>query len=112
MSLQGGTVLEFSIDGPETSYGLVQNYTITDQTERATARGANGDTVSVQEFDQTQTLSLNYMVLGTPTGAPAIGTTFSFEGSTWYLESIADGKTIDGFATKDITGTAYPNLGS
>lgn len=112
MALQGGTVLEFGISSTETAYGLVQNFQITDQTERATARGDAGNTVSLQEYDQTQTLALNYMVLGTPTSEPAIGTTFSFESKTWYLESIQDGKTVDGFATKDITGTAFPNLGT
>ena len=107
---QDGTVLVFGIDTPLESYGLVQNYTITDQTERATARGENGNTVSFQEFDNTKSLSLNYMVLGTPTSPPAIGTTFTFKTVTWEIDSIADGRTVDAFETYDVTATHYPNL--
>jgi len=110
MAIQDGTILEFSVDSATTAYGIVQNFQITDGTERAEARGEGGNTVSIQEFDQKQTLSMNYLSLATPSTAPAIGTAFTFETKEWILESVQEGRTIDGFQTYDVTGTCFPNL--
>lgn len=110
MAVQDGTILAFSIDTPLESYGLVQNYTITEQIERITARGAAGNTISVQELDDTKTLSLNYMELGTPVSPPVVGTAFTFKSIEWLIDSMADSLTVDGFKSVDITATHYPNL--
>jgi hypothetical protein len=109
--LQGGTVLVFGT-GADATYGLKQSYTITDQVERAEGRGADGHVQSVQEYNNTKSLSLNYLELGTPTGGPAIGATFTFESDTWYVNSIAQNFTVDGFKSVDVDATNYPNLGT
>jgi hypothetical protein len=109
MTLQAGTVLVFGIDTPLTSYGLLQSYNITDQTERATARGAAGATVSTQEFDPTKSLTLNYLPVGTPTGGPAVGTKFTFETIDWQIDTLDTGDVVDGWETVDITATSYPS---
>lgn len=110
MAIQDGTILEFSIDSATTTYGIVQNFQITDQTERAEARGELGNTVSIQEYDQKKTFSMNYYSLATPTSPPTIGTAFTFEGDSYILESVQEGRTVDGFQTYDVTGTFFPNL--
>jgi len=112
MALQAGTILEFSIDSATTTYGIIQSVSVNDLTERATARGANGATVSTQEFDPTTTLTMNIKMLGTPVGPPAIGTKFRYPATsgTWYqLDSVEEGFTVDDFATYDVTGIAYPS---
>ena len=109
MTLQAGTVLEFSIDSATTSYGIIQSVTVTNQTERATARGSAGATVSTQEFDPTISLSMNIMMLASPTSSPTIGTKFTYDSVEYQLDSVADGKTVDGFQTYDITATSYPS---
>ena len=111
MAEQAGTVLTFGIEGTNpTTYGLLQSINITEQIERATARGANGNTVSIQEFDDTKTLSMNFMELASQTGAPTVGTAFTYDTETWYIDSIDQGETVDGFKTWDVTATQYPNL--
>jgi len=110
-TLQGGTILFFGT-GVDQSYGLVQSSTITEQTERAEAKGADGHTQSIQEYNNTKTLALNYLPIDPGTGTkPVIGTVFTFETEEWYITSIATAKTVDGFQTIDIDATNYPNLG-
>jgi len=111
--LQAGKVLVFSIDttnGVEESYGLVQSVTINGTTERAEAKGPDGHTYSIQEYDDKLELSLNYLELGTPTGTPSIGTAFTYDGTTYYISSLSSAMTVDGFKTVDVTATNYPNL--
>lgn len=110
MAVQDGTVLTFGIGTPLTSYGLLQSVNITEQIERATARGASGNTVSVQEFDDTKTLTMNFMELGTQTSPPTVGTAFTYDSIEWLIDSIDQGETVDGFKTWDVTATHYPNL--
>ena len=109
MPLQAGTVLEFSIDSATTGYGIIQSVNVTNQTERATARGELGATTSTQEFDPTISLTMNVMMLATPVSAPAIGTKFTHDSIEYQLDSVDDGRTIDGFATYDVTGISYPS---
>lgn len=109
MALQAGTVLEFSIDTATTGYGIIQSVNETSQTERATARGSLGATVSTQEFDPTNTFTMNVMMLATPAGAPAIGTAFTYNGTEYQLDSVDDGRTVDGFQTYDLAGVSYPS---
>jgi hypothetical protein len=109
MTLQAGTILEFSIDGATTSYGIIQSVNVDDKTERATARGELGATVSTQEFDPTKTLTMNVMVLATPVTPPTIGTKFTHDTVEYQLDSVNEGKTVDGFATYDVTGISYPS---
>lgn len=108
MGQQGGTTLVFSVDAA--TYGLIQSYDVEENTKRATAMGPGGDTVSVQEHDNLAALSLTYLQLGSPTGLPVIGTTFSFRDKTWYLDSVTSGYTVDGFLSVDVEATEYPNL--
>lgn len=111
--LQAGTVLVFSIDtdnGVAESYGLVQSVTRNNTVQRAEGKGADGHVVSIQEFDDRVELSLNYLELGTPVGEPAIGSAFTYDGSTYYVSSASEGMTVDGFKTVDITATNYPHL--
>lgn len=110
MALQDGTVLEFSIDSATTDYGIIQNVQVTETTERAEARGELGNTVSIQEFDDKKTISMNVLMKANPSSAPAVGTVFTYDGDDYILESVQDGRTIDGFQTYDITGTNFPNL--
>ena len=109
MALQAGTVLEFSIDSATTGYGIIQSVNVTNQTERVTARGALGATVSTQEFDPTISLTMNIKMLGTPVSPPAIGTKFTHDTVEYQLDSVEDGRTIDENATYDITGISYPS---
>jgi len=109
MTLQAGTILEFSIDSATTGYGIIQNVSVDNVTERATARGELGATVSTQEFDPTANLSMNIMMLATPASPPAIGTKFTHDSVEYQLDSVNDGRTIDGFQTYDITGVSYPS---
>ena len=109
MALQAGTVLEFSIDSATTGYGIIQNVTETSQTERATARGALGATVSTQEFDPTNSFTMNVMMLASPTGAPAIGTAFTYDSIEYQLDSVAKASVVDNFQTYDVSGISYPS---
>jgi len=109
MALQAGTVLEFSIDGATTGYGIIQTVTVTNQTERATARGELGATVSTQEFDPTITLAMNIKMLATPVSPPTIGTKFTHDSVEYQLDSVADAHTVDDFEAYDITGISYPD---
>jgi hypothetical protein len=109
MTLQAGTVLEFSIDSATTAYGIIQSVNVTDQTERATARGELGATTSTQEFDPIKKLTMNVKMLATPTGAPAVGTKFTHDSVEYQLDTVDDGRTVDEFQTYDITGTSYPS---
>lgn len=113
--LQGGTVLVFSIQtdgGADESYGVVQTASINETVERAEAAGPDGHTVSVQEYDDRKELSLTYLEKGTPTTPPAIGSTFTYDSTTWYINSINSTDTVDGFRSVDVTATNYPNLGA
>lgn len=110
MALQAGTVLEFSIDSATTGYGIIQSIQETATTERLEVRGELGNTKSIQEFDDKNTIAMNIAMLDTPSSPPAIGSTFTFETVVYYLESVQHGRTIDGIATYDITGTNFPNL--
>lgn len=121
--LQGGTALKFSVKiqnasgGSVPTYGIIQSLSVNSTTERAEAKGPDGHTVSVQEYDNRHELSLSYLEKASPTGAPAIGSTFTFDPGTgvgsqaWYINSVNVGETVDGFRTVDITATDYPNLG-
>jgi hypothetical protein len=109
MALQAGTVLEFSIDSATTAYGVIQSVNVTDTTERATARGSAGATVSTQEFDPTTSFTMNILMLGTPVGPPAIGTAFTYDGTEYQLDTVEDGRTVDEFQTYDIAGISYPS---
>jgi len=107
--LQDGTVLVFGT-GAATSYGLVQSESINETTERAEAKGADGNTVSIQEYDDRNELSLTYLELGTPTSPPTIGTAFTYNTVSYLISSINSTRTVDGFKSVDITATNYPNL--
>jgi len=109
MALQAGTVLEFSIDSATTGYGIIQSVNVTNQTERVTVRGELGATKSTQEFDPTISLTMNIAMLGTPVSPPAIGTKFTHDTVEYQLDTVDDGKTIDGVGTYDITGVSYPS---
>jgi len=109
MALQAGTVLEFSIDSATTGYGIIQTVNVTNVTERATARGEDGATVSTQEFDPKINLTMNIKMLGTPASPPTIGTKFTHDAIEYQLDSVDDGKVIDDFATYDISGVSYPS---
>ena len=106
--LQGGTVLLFST--PAGTYGLIQSADIEENTQRAEAMGPGGNVLSVQEYNQLGSLSLNYFQIAAGTGLPAVGATFAFEGRTWYLNSVTSGLTVDGFLSVDVDATEYPNL--
>jgi hypothetical protein len=110
MALQGGTVLVFGVD--EETFGLVQSSTTTHQVERAVGHGANGDIKSIQEYNDTYSLSMNYLERATPTGEASIGTTFTYDGLEWYVDSVAETATVDGFLSVDVEATHYPNLGT
>ena len=114
--LQGGTVLVFSVgsteQGEAAAYGLIQSGSVNDTTELAEAKGADGNVVSVQEFDQKKSLSLTYLTLNTQSGEPAIGTTFTYNAVVYYIDSMNKTQTPDGFESVDITATHYPNLGA
>lgn len=109
MGLQDGTILVFGT-GAAVTYGLVQNEGINETTERAEAKGADGNTVSIQEYDDKVELSLTYLELGTPVSPPAIGTTFTYLTVVYHVSSINSVRTVDGFKTVDITATSYTNL--
>jgi hypothetical protein len=110
MTLQAGTVLEFSIDSATTGYGIIQSVNVTNNTERATARGSLGATVSTQEFDPTTSLTMNIMMLAVPDATiPVIGTKFTYDTVEYQLDSVEDGRTVDGFQTYDVTGISYPS---
>lgn len=109
MTLQAGTVLEFSIDSATTGYGIIQSVNVDNTTERVTARGELGATVSTQEHDPIINLTMNIMMLATPVSPPTIGTKFTHETIEYQLDSVSDGKTVDGFETYDITGVSYPS---
>jgi len=109
MALQAGTVLEFSIDSATTGYGIIQTDSVTDNTERATARGSAGATVSTQEFDPTSSITMNVKMLGTPVSPPAVGTKFTHDSVEYQLDSVEDGRTVDDFATYDVSGISYPS---
>jgi len=113
--LAGGKTMVFST--PSATYGYIQSYSVDQTTERAEAKGPNGHTMAIQEYNETRTLSLNYLEFATDTSPPDIGTTFTFddgEGNdvTWYISSVNRGKTVDGFKTVDVTATHYPDLGT
>lgn len=108
--LQDGTVLVFGT-GAAQSYGLVQSYSVNNTVETAEAKGADGHTVSIQQYDDKDELSLNYLELGTPIGSAVIGTLFTWDAlSTWVVKSINSTNTVDGFKTVDITATKYNNI--
>lgn len=107
--LQEGTLLVFGT-GDATSYGLIQTATRNNTTERAEAKGADGNTVSIQEYDEREVLSLNYLEISGGTGAPAIGTAFTYDSLTWYVQSISENITVDGFKSVDVEATRYPNV--
>jgi len=111
--LRAGEVLVFSIDtddGPAEGYGLVQSVTRNTTTQRAEAKGADGNTVSIQEYDEKIELSINYFELGGsgPVGPPTVGTLFTYDTTQYIISSASEGMTIDGFKTVDITATHYP----
>lgn len=117
--LQDGTVLKFGT-GAIAAYGVVQSSSITQAAETAEAKGPNGHTTSIQQYDDRQELSLNFLPLSTftlGTTEPKIGSTLYTpgagepgEGDTWVVKSVQEGKTVDGFATVDVTATNYSNL--
>ena len=114
---KGGKTMIFSVGAA--TYGYIQSYSIDQTTERAEAKGPNGHTYAIQEYNETRTLTLEYLEFATATGAPDIGATFTFEdgeGNTltngWYISSVNRGRTVDGFKTVSITATHYPDLGT
>ena len=109
MALQAGTILEFSIDSATTGYGIIQNVTVTNQTERVTVRGELGATKSTQEFDPTISFTMNISMLATPVSPPAIGTKFTHATVEYQLDSVAEASVIDGIQTYDIAGVSYPS---
>ena len=113
MGLQAGTVLVFSIDsdtGADQGYGIVQSVSFNEQVKRAEAMGAGGNTVSIQEHDERSEMTLEYLQKGTTTGAPSIGTEFTFDSATWYVSSIVRTETVDNFLSVTCTATNYPAL--
>jgi hypothetical protein len=114
--LQAGSILQFSVQtttgkGAET-YGLVQTYDVTDGGDRAEALGPDGDTYSIQEHNDKKELSLSYLTLATPVGAPARGTVLDDLGDsiTWYVNNVKTTEVIGGFTSVDVSATNYPNL--
>jgi len=113
--LAGGATLLFSITtdgGSDDSFGIIQSVSVNETTERAEAKGPDGHTYSIQEFDNKKELSLTYLARATSTGAPAIGATFTYDTIVWYINSINTNDTVDGFVSVDVSATNYPNLGS
>jgi hypothetical protein len=113
--LQGGTALVFSIekgDGANDSFGIVQSVSINETVERAEAKGPDGHTYSVQEYDDKKELSLTYLEKSSLSGEAAIGSTFTYDSITWYVNSINSTDTVDGFRSVEVTATNYPNLGA
>jgi len=117
----GGTSLVFSIEiGSETTYGLIQDLSIQPSTERAEARGPAGDVYAVQEYNDLYQMSMTYLEKAAPTGAPVLGTLFevnvssmvaALTGTTsWYVNDIDVGDTVDGFRSITVNATHYPNL--
>lgn len=108
---QDGTIIIFSIDGGgDETYGMVQNDKESHNIERKTAMGNFGHIESTREHNDLKTLTLNFYILGTPVGTPTIGTVFTYKTIEWKIDTIDDGRTIDGFETYDITATHYPHL--
>ena len=107
--LQDGTVLVFGT-GAAASYGLVQSESINATVETAEAKGADGNTVSIQQYDDKNELSLTYLELGTPTSEPAVGTVFTYLTVEYIITSINSTRTVDGFKSVDVTATNYANL--
>lgn len=108
MGQSAGTALVFST--PSATYGLIQSYNVEDNTKRAEAMGPGGNVNAIQEYDNQAKLTLSYLRLASPTGTPKVGTSFSFRGRTWYIDTITSGYTVDGFMTMDVAATQYPNL--
>jgi len=111
MGLQGGTVLNFGIDSPEKSYGLVQSYVISDTVKRDEAKAPDGSIVSIQEYGNVETLDLRYFPLDSAATTPQIGTTFQFNSKNWQVDSISDEQTVDGFASILVIARHYPEIG-
>jgi len=108
--LQAGHILAFGITSALTTYGLLQSYSITQSTKRATAKAPDGTDVSIQEHGDTSSIELTYLPLVTGSGDPAIGTTFTFDGLPWQIDSISDGLTVDGFRSVTVNATWYPYI--
>ena len=115
-TLAGGKTMVFSV--ADVPYGYIQSYNVDKTTERAEAKGPNGHTYAIQEYNEIWQLTLEYLEFATQTGnVPTLGTkwvdTEAITGVTaWYISSANYGRSVDGFKTVTITATYYPDLGT
>ena len=70
-----------------TSWGFLQNVTITKNTETAEARDADGDVASYDNYNLTEDLSAEF-VFTTSGTAPAIGNKIKADSVNWNLTGI------------------------
>lgn len=111
MSIQAGTVLEFGIDTPLKSYGLLQTYEIENHVQRATAMAPDGKVVSIQEYQNEATLRMTYLPISAgSTDDPEIGVGFTFDSRTWQIDHYTSRYTVDGFREVDLEASYYEGI--
>ena len=109
----GGTLLVFGIDSPLQTYGIVQQYTATDTVETAIWSDSGGKLGAVQQYGQRVDAVIMYFELSElPSGAPDIGTKFTYAGNDWIIEEIQSVRSLDGFKSITVNAFTYFNIQS
>jgi hypothetical protein len=89
-----------------TSWGFLQNVTITKNTETAEARDADGDVAAFDNYNGTEDLSAEFVYSTTGT-APAIGDKIKADSVNWNLTGITLTETNTDYKKCSITAKRY-----
>lgn len=112
MTLQAGTLLIFGIGTATQDWGLLQSYSIEDTVSRAEAKAPDGNIISIQEYTQVQTLTMDYYSLFVAiSDPPEIGTRFTFDSKVWSIDKVRENNVVDGYQSYNVTAKYYPKLG-
>lgn len=111
MAVQDGHILVFGTGLAIQSYGLVQSYSIGEQTERLENKGPDGAILAIQDYGKNETLEMTYIPLGAEVNAPAVGTKFLFNSKSWNITSVNDIRVVDGFDTITVSAKYYDQIG-
>jgi len=104
----------FGVDGEtgmvEGTYGLLQNFNRTFNTDEAVAQNAKGN-VAVQElYNESTDISCEY-VFDTETSVPVAGDTILIDANNFAIMNVTDNETNTGFRSVGLTLKRYTVIG-
>ena len=102
--------VQFGVVTAPGSYGFIQNYSETNNTEVGEARDENGDVAAIHTYNEKKECSFEY-VFDTDSTAPEAGDTLTANGSDKFLiTEVVKSEENQGFKKITVQGTHYiPN---